>query len=300
MHAKSITSVVPAVAGTDSVAVVALFEEKYKVVFPAAVVWSFALQLQPFGAVSPVAPFIVIMTEHVFAPRVNFPEVAPPVVEETEQPDVVNLVPALWMLAKRALPPVPAAVPALISTTPAAALYMVVSIVPLESVVLDQEYPLDERTVHPTKLSPHPNTPVSLWNCLPLKFRPALMSLLVLPELSIFPSPVLVSPPAIVLLPPHSFSTPALAVQVTAFAFVRLVAPPTAPLAGVYPLGGTYCALTAKNARIPNAAINVNRFIWLNYSPLKDRCYQADAANVSTSLAAVVPTTVQLFVAVAL
>jgi len=43
--------------------------------------------------VNPVAPFIVTTTVQLFAPTVNVPAVAPPVVAETEHPVVVNLVP---------------------------------------------------------------------------------------------------------------------------------------------------------------------------------------------------------------
>ena len=60
--------------------------------FPAAVVSSFLKHDQPLGAVNPVAPFIVIVTEQVFAPRVIFPDVACPVVEDTEHPEVVKIV----------------------------------------------------------------------------------------------------------------------------------------------------------------------------------------------------------------
>jgi hypothetical protein len=58
-----------------------------------AVVSSLARHDQPFGAVIPVAPFMVIVTEHEFAPRVIFPAVAPPVVALFEQPEAVNFVP---------------------------------------------------------------------------------------------------------------------------------------------------------------------------------------------------------------
>lgn len=51
------------------------------------------MQDQPFGAVKPVAPLMVTITVQVFAPRVIFPAAAPPVVAETEHPEVVNFVP---------------------------------------------------------------------------------------------------------------------------------------------------------------------------------------------------------------
>jgi hypothetical protein len=58
---------------------------------------SFAVQAHPLGAVNPVAPFNVTMTVQVFAPTVNLPAVAPPVVEDTEHPEVVNFVPVETM-----------------------------------------------------------------------------------------------------------------------------------------------------------------------------------------------------------
>jgi hypothetical protein len=93
VHAKSITSVVPAVPGTLSVAVVVEFAVKYKPVLPAAVVSSLAWQDHPLDEVKPPDPFIVMTTEQMFAPMVNLPAEPPPVVEETEQPLVANFVP---------------------------------------------------------------------------------------------------------------------------------------------------------------------------------------------------------------
>lgn len=62
----------------------------------AGVVRSEAAQDQPFGAVNPVAPFMVITTVQApVVPLVRVPAVAPPVVAETEQPEVVNFVPPL-------------------------------------------------------------------------------------------------------------------------------------------------------------------------------------------------------------
>lgn len=58
-----------------------------------ALVRSLAKHDHPFVAVKPVAPFIVTTTEQVFAPSVITPAVAPPVVDDTEHPEVVNLVP---------------------------------------------------------------------------------------------------------------------------------------------------------------------------------------------------------------
>ena len=60
------------------------------------VVWSLAEQAQPFVALAPVAPFMVITTVQVpVVPDVNFPAAAPPNVVLFEQPDAVNLVPEL-------------------------------------------------------------------------------------------------------------------------------------------------------------------------------------------------------------
>lgn len=61
---------------------------------------SCAWQLHPFGAVAPVAPLIVTTTVHVLAPSVNVPAAAPPVVADTEHPDVVNLVPPEMIAGK--------------------------------------------------------------------------------------------------------------------------------------------------------------------------------------------------------
>lgn len=91
-----ITSLAAAVTGTVSVAVVALSLRNKRPVFPADVVKSVASQAHPLGAVSPVAPFIVITTVQELAPIVNFPAVAPPTVDVIDvHPVAVNFVPTL-------------------------------------------------------------------------------------------------------------------------------------------------------------------------------------------------------------
>lgn len=58
------------------------------------VVRSAPSQIQPFGADSPVAPFIVMTTVQVpVVPDVKWPIVAPPSVAEFEHPEAVNFVP---------------------------------------------------------------------------------------------------------------------------------------------------------------------------------------------------------------
>lgn len=73
-------------------AVVAELEDSPPIKMVGAVL-SWAWHDQPFEAVSPVAPLIVITTVQEFAPRVRMPAAAPPVVEDTEHPEVVNFVP---------------------------------------------------------------------------------------------------------------------------------------------------------------------------------------------------------------
>lgn len=125
MQLKLITSVAPAPAGTLKLAVVVLSADcSTKIV---GAVRSLAEQCQPLVAVAPVAPFIVTTTVQVLAPSVNFPAVAPPVVDETEQPDVVNLVPT------EASPPLTA----ITALEPRATL---VSAAPVGSVVALQPY----------------------------------------------------------------------------------------------------------------------------------------------------------------
>ena len=62
----------------------------YSPVFPAAVVSSLCQQVNPFVTICELLP-IVIITVHEFAPSVNLPADVPPVLAETEQPEVVNL-----------------------------------------------------------------------------------------------------------------------------------------------------------------------------------------------------------------
>src|SRR6267378_3580089 len=90
------TSVAPAVTGMVKEAVVVVLDDSPPNNIVGAV-RSCAWHVQPFGAVDPVAPFIVTTTVQEFAPNVIIPAEDPPVVEETEQPDVVNLVPASAM-----------------------------------------------------------------------------------------------------------------------------------------------------------------------------------------------------------
>lgn len=72
---------------------VVVVEEDSPPISMVGAVRSCAWQDQPFGAVAPVAPAIVMTTVQVLAPRVITPAAAPPVVEDTEHPDVVNFVP---------------------------------------------------------------------------------------------------------------------------------------------------------------------------------------------------------------
>lgn len=81
----------PAVTGIEKLAVVDELADCVIKIVKALV--SSAAHDQPVGAVSPVAPLIVITAVHVFAPTVNVPAAAPPVVAEIEQPLVVNFVP---------------------------------------------------------------------------------------------------------------------------------------------------------------------------------------------------------------
>ena len=92
MQLKLITSVAPAPAGMVMEAVVELLLDSPPIKIVGAV-RSCAWQVHPFVAVNPDAPFMVITTVQLFAPRVKIPAVAPPVVELTAQPDVVNFVP---------------------------------------------------------------------------------------------------------------------------------------------------------------------------------------------------------------
>ena len=91
MQAKSITSVVPAELFTMKLTVVALLS--VSCTEKTVAVSSLTEHAHPFVAANPVAPFIVTTTVQEFAPNVIFPAVAPPNVEETEQPEVVNFVP---------------------------------------------------------------------------------------------------------------------------------------------------------------------------------------------------------------
>lgn len=81
--------------GIGIVAVVVVEADSPNVIGDATRLW--AWQVHPFGAVEPEAPASVITTLHAFTPRVNVPAVAPPVVADTEHPEVVNFVPALTM-----------------------------------------------------------------------------------------------------------------------------------------------------------------------------------------------------------
>lgn len=73
-------------------AVVAVLEDSPPIKIVGAV-RSRAVHDQPFVAVKPVAPFRVTTTVQEFAPSVKVPAEAPPVDDETEQPEVVNFVP---------------------------------------------------------------------------------------------------------------------------------------------------------------------------------------------------------------
>lgn len=70
---------------------------------------SFTQHDQPLVAVEEFP--IVITTEQVLAPKVNFPAVAPPTVVPFEHPEAVNFVPALTKAAPKSLPDVFPAVP---------------------------------------------------------------------------------------------------------------------------------------------------------------------------------------------
>lgn len=89
MQLNEITSVVPAPTGIVKVAVVVVDEDSPPISVVAAV-RSCTAHVHPVGAVNPP---IVTITLQVFAPNVRIPAVAPPVVEETEHPLVVNFVP---------------------------------------------------------------------------------------------------------------------------------------------------------------------------------------------------------------
>lgn len=104
MHEKLITSVAPVVTGIVKLAVVVVLDDSPPIK-SAGVVLSCAEHVQPLGAVNPVAPFIVTITVQTFAPSVNVPAVAPPVVAETEQPEVVNFVPLEMTPLVVVLPP---------------------------------------------------------------------------------------------------------------------------------------------------------------------------------------------------
>ena len=69
-------------------------DDALKFMTSAGVVRSRARQIQPFGAVAPVAPAMVMVTVQVpVVPDAKVPDIGPPTVVELEQPDAVNLVP---------------------------------------------------------------------------------------------------------------------------------------------------------------------------------------------------------------